>query len=41
MAGGRAARILIPVLLLATMAGLMVDGARHKRLVYDELDNLA
>ena len=23
------------------MAGLMVDGARHKRLVYDELDNLA
>lgn len=41
MPGGRTSRILIPILLLAAMAGLMVDGARHKRLVYDELDNLA
>jgi hypothetical protein len=28
-------------LLLAVMAGLLVDGACHKRLVYDEPDNLA
>jgi 4-amino-4-deoxy-L-arabinose transferase-like glycosyltransferase len=34
-------RLLAPALLLATMAGLMVDAARHKRLVYDEVDNLA
>jgi hypothetical protein len=34
-------RVLAPALLLAVMAGLFLDGARHKRLVYDELDNLA
>jgi hypothetical protein len=34
-------RVLAPALLLAVMAGLLLDGARHKRLVYDELDNLA
>jgi MFS family permease len=32
---------LAPALLLALMAALMLDSARHKRLVYDELDNLA
>ena len=37
----RLPRALAPVLLLAAMAGLMFDSARHKRLVYDELDNLA
>jgi hypothetical protein len=30
-----------PALLLAVMAGLLLDSARHKRLAYDELDNLA
>ena len=34
-------RRLAPVLLLAVMAALLFDGARHKRLVYDEMDNLA
>jgi hypothetical protein len=34
-------RRFIPAVLLAVMAGLLVDGASHKRLVYDEPDNLA
>lgn len=34
-------RILAPALLLAVMAGLLLDSARHKRLAYDEVDNLA
>jgi hypothetical protein len=39
--GARLLRTLVPVVLLAGMAALLVDSARHKRLVYDEPDNLA
>jgi hypothetical protein len=40
-AGRSWVRFLAPAVLLAVMAGLLLDSARHKRLVYDELDNLA
>jgi hypothetical protein len=36
-----ALRRFVPAVLLAVMAGLLVDAASHKRLVYDEPDNLA